>query len=112
MIHARAMHYRDYAFESYARSRAKRDRGKREGPDHLCNGAGARNVDQLGGQIGTGNTLHDSSGQLDGHDFFAKFKRADYRYRDVVAADDLVGAASTLQRAAQWRSATSWAGSK
>ena len=41
---ARTMHFRDFAFEAYARSRAKRDRGKREGPDHQINGAGARNV--------------------------------------------------------------------
>jgi hypothetical protein len=93
---ARTMHFRDFAFEAYARSRAKRDRGKREGPDHQINGAGARNVDQLGGQIDARNTLHDSSGQLDDRDFFAKFKRADYRLREIVPADGFGGAASAL----------------
>jgi hypothetical protein len=90
--------YRDYAFEAYARSRAKRDRGKREGPDHQINGVGARNADQLGRQICTRNTPQDSPGQLDDQDYFTKFERADYRLRDVVAADGLGGAASALLR--------------
>lgn len=95
---ARSMHFRDYAFEAYARSRAKRDRGKREGPDHQCNGVGARKFDQLGGQIDPKNTPGESLGQLTDRDFFAKCKRADYRIRDIVADDGLGAAASDLLR--------------
>ena len=89
--------YRDYAFEAYARSRAKRDRGKREGPDHH-NGVGARNFDQLGGQIDFKNTPRESLGQLTDRDFFTQCKHADYRIRDIVADDGLGDAASDLLR--------------
>ena len=95
---ARTTPYRDYAFEAYARSRAKRDRGKRKGPDHQ-NGAGARdNADQLGGPISLLNNQCERDRQLDDTNWFRKFPKAHFRLRDLNDQDALGDAAQELLR--------------
>jgi hypothetical protein len=84
---ARPMHYRDYAFEAYARSRAKRDRGKREGPDHQINGVGAQETDQLGGRISFQNTECELDRQLDDENWFRRYPKASFRLRDLNEND-------------------------
>lgn len=96
---APTMNYRDWAFEAYARSRAKRDRGKREGPDHRRNGVGAReNSDQLGGKISLQSIESERDRQLDDADWFTKSPKARFRLRDLNDQNGLGDAAQEILR--------------
>lgn len=90
--------YRDWAFGAYARSRARRDRGKSEGPDHQIGAGAPRDADQLGGQITLTSIDCGLERQLDDADWFRKFPKAHLRIRDLNHHDGLGDAARELLR--------------
>jgi hypothetical protein len=95
----RRMQYRNWAYEGYARARAKVDREKREGPEHHKNGIGAReNSDQLAGQISLLTTGYSRDRQQDDENWFKRFQRANFRLRDLNDRDGFGDAAREVLR--------------